>query len=162
MWPKRVGNSKIKSPVNMPVWASTGPVLVQWWQHRPSTGPILAHYGMFKVMLLQGVLHRKYFASFQLPYKHAITGQYWACTGPMLPASDQYGPGTGTYWHVYRVSTSLLSWDLLTVSGVSFRIIFIPGISSQGPSMFRATIVLTGLCENLEKQYTIKSIFIKD
>ena len=30
-------------PVNMPVWASTGPML----QHRPSTGPVLAHYGMF-------------------------------------------------------------------------------------------------------------------
>ena len=24
------------------------------------------------------------------------------CTGPMLPASDQYRPGTGNLWHVYR------------------------------------------------------------
>ena len=27
--------------------ASTGPVLVRCWQHRPSTGPVLAHNGMF-------------------------------------------------------------------------------------------------------------------
>jgi len=33
--------------VNMPVWASTGLVLVRCWQHWPSTGPVLAHYGMF-------------------------------------------------------------------------------------------------------------------
>ena len=33
-------------PVNMPVWPSTGPFLVRCWQHRPSTGPVLAHYGM--------------------------------------------------------------------------------------------------------------------
>ena len=28
-------------------------------------------------------------------HKHAIMGQYRANTGPMLPASDQYRPGTG-------------------------------------------------------------------
>ena len=33
-------------PLNMPLVASTGPVLVRCWQHRPSTGPILAHNGM--------------------------------------------------------------------------------------------------------------------
>jgi len=27
----------------MPLHASTGPVLVRCWQHRPSTGPVLAH-----------------------------------------------------------------------------------------------------------------------
>ena len=37
------------------------------------------------------------------PHKHAIMGQYRAITDPMLPASDQYWPGTGPYWHVYRV-----------------------------------------------------------
>ena len=31
----------------MPLVASTGPVLVRCWQHRPSTGPVLAHNGMF-------------------------------------------------------------------------------------------------------------------
>ena len=31
----------------MPVCASTGPVLVRCWQHRPSTGPVLACHGMF-------------------------------------------------------------------------------------------------------------------
>ena len=36
------------NPVNMPAWTSTGPVLVRCWQHWPSTGPELAHYGMFR------------------------------------------------------------------------------------------------------------------
>ena len=34
-------------PVNMTLVASTGPVLVRCWQDRPSTGPVLAHNGMF-------------------------------------------------------------------------------------------------------------------
>ena len=34
-------------PVNMPVGARTGPVLVQCWQHRPSTGPVQARNSMF-------------------------------------------------------------------------------------------------------------------
>ena len=34
-------------PINMPLCASTGPVLVQCCQHRPSTGPVLAHNGVF-------------------------------------------------------------------------------------------------------------------
>ena len=36
------------------------------------------------------------------PHKHAIVCQYWASTGPMLTASAQYQPSTGTYRHVYR------------------------------------------------------------
>ena len=35
--------------------ASTGPVLVRCCQHRPSTGPVLAHNGMF--MGMSGVLN---------------------------------------------------------------------------------------------------------
>ena len=35
------------------------------------------------------------------PCKHAIRFQYRACTGPMLTASAQYRPGTGTQRHVY-------------------------------------------------------------
>ena len=31
----------------MPLVASTGSVLVRCWQHRPSTGPVLATNGMF-------------------------------------------------------------------------------------------------------------------
>ena len=27
-------------------------------------------------------------------YEHSVMCQYWACTGPMLPASAQYRPGT--------------------------------------------------------------------
>jgi len=34
----------------MPLVASTGPVLVRCCQHRPSTGPVLAHTGMFTHM----------------------------------------------------------------------------------------------------------------
>ena len=34
-------------PVDMPVCASTGLVLGRCWQHRTSTGPVLAHNGMF-------------------------------------------------------------------------------------------------------------------
>ena len=30
-----------------------------------------------------------------LPHEHDVTCQYRACTGPMLPTSDQYRPGTG-------------------------------------------------------------------
>ena len=29
-------------PINMPLWASTGPVLGRWCQHRTSTDPVLA------------------------------------------------------------------------------------------------------------------------
>ena len=32
-------------------------------------------------------------------------GQSRACTGPMLPASAQYRPVTGTQWHVYGDGT---------------------------------------------------------
>jgi len=39
------------------------------------------------------------------PHKHVIMGQCRASTGPMLPASDQYWPGTGMYQHVYRDPT---------------------------------------------------------
>ena len=39
-------------PVKMPLVASTGPVLVRCCQHRPSTGPVLAHTGMFTGVLL--------------------------------------------------------------------------------------------------------------
>jgi len=35
--------------------ASTGPVLVRCWQHRPSTGSVLAHKGMFMVPTLRWV-----------------------------------------------------------------------------------------------------------
>ena len=35
-------------PDHMPVCASTGPVLVLCYQHWPSTGPVLAHNGMFR------------------------------------------------------------------------------------------------------------------
>ena len=36
------------------------------------------------------------------PINMPVGCQYRACTGPMLPAWDQYRPGTGTYRHVYR------------------------------------------------------------
>ena len=44
---KKVDVQEKVSPVNMPLVASTGPVLGQCWQHRPSTLPVLAHNGMF-------------------------------------------------------------------------------------------------------------------
>ena len=44
MWPNQTHNS---FPVNMPLVASTGPLLVRCWQHRTSTGPVLATNGMF-------------------------------------------------------------------------------------------------------------------
>ena len=37
----------IEDPVNMPLVASTGPILDRCCQHRPSTGPVLAYTGMF-------------------------------------------------------------------------------------------------------------------
>jgi len=36
------------------------------------------------------------------PHKYAITCHYRAGIGPMLAASDQYRPCTGTYRNVYR------------------------------------------------------------
>ena len=47
-----------------------------------------------------------------LPHKHAIMGQYWASIGPILPASDQYWPGTGPCWHVCRVIDKYGSFTL--------------------------------------------------
>ena len=40
---------------------------------------------------------------YNIRHKHAGMCQYGDCTGPMLPASDQYRPSTGNYRHVYRV-----------------------------------------------------------
>jgi len=42
----------VTNPVNMPLCASTGPVLARCWQHRTSTGPVLATNGMFIGTLL--------------------------------------------------------------------------------------------------------------
>ena len=39
----------------------------------------------------------------QLIHYNHINMPLCACTGPMLPVSDQYRPGTGTYRHVYGV-----------------------------------------------------------
>ena len=39
---------------------------------------------------------------FESPCKHSVILQYRAGTGPMLPASAQYWPITGIWWHVYR------------------------------------------------------------
>ena len=43
--------------------------------------------------------------------------QYWACTGPMRPASAQYRPSTGTYQHVYRVMVDTKRAPMLAESG---------------------------------------------
>ena len=43
-------------PINMPLCASTGPVLGRWWQHRTSTGRVLAHNGMFMGIMLVYIL----------------------------------------------------------------------------------------------------------
>jgi len=45
-YPAEAEFSDTDTPVNMPLVASTWPVLVRCWQHRPSTGPVLAHNGM--------------------------------------------------------------------------------------------------------------------
>ena len=42
-------NEFLRFPVNMPLVASIGPVLVRCWHYRPSTGPVLAHNGMIMV-----------------------------------------------------------------------------------------------------------------
>ena len=42
-----LSNDKCCVPINMPFRASTGHVLGRCWQHRHSTGPVLAHNGMF-------------------------------------------------------------------------------------------------------------------
>ena len=58
--PARPGGMVQRYPVNMPLVASTGSVLDLCWQHRLSTGPVLAHTGMFMMGLaVHGVL--KYF-----------------------------------------------------------------------------------------------------
>ena len=41
--------SQASTPINMPLCASTGPVLLRCCQHRTSTGPVLATNGMFKL-----------------------------------------------------------------------------------------------------------------
>ena len=79
-----------------------------------STGPVLEHNGMFiDRHVIKAGPQRTH------PHRHAIMGQYRVCTGPMLPASAQYSPGTGNLWHIYRVCfvhnnvpsvTKLLIW----------------------------------------------------
>ena len=54
----------------------------------------------------------------QLPCKHAVSCQYRACTGPMLPASAPYMPGTGPYRHVYRVKKAHASRDSFMIAFV--------------------------------------------
>ena len=46
----------------------------------------------------------------QQPCKHASSCRYRACTGPMLTASAQYRPGTGTYRHVYRIAGNRVAY----------------------------------------------------
>ena len=45
--------------------------------------------------------------STQFPYNHSVMYQYRASTDPMLAASAQYWPCTGTQWNVYRVISSM-------------------------------------------------------
>ena len=51
-------------PVNMPLCASTGPVLGRCWQHQPSAGPVLTCTGMFIVAVRRsrGLFEGSFFA----------------------------------------------------------------------------------------------------
>jgi len=51
----------------MPLVASTGPVLARCWQHRPSTGPVLARNGMFTGFILLDVL---FFVQTDMTFKY--------------------------------------------------------------------------------------------
>jgi len=48
----------MNNPINRPLRTSTGPVLDRCWQHRPSTGPVLATNGMFSDMLQEAENNR--------------------------------------------------------------------------------------------------------
>jgi len=47
LWLPKVNLLESYIPINMPLRASTGPVLVRCCQHRTRTGPVLATNGMF-------------------------------------------------------------------------------------------------------------------
>ena len=63
----------------------------------------LSRFTVFPVMLLLFIATDDYYYRFmsvalfmpRLPCKHTVSCQYWADTGPMLPASAQYRPSTG-------------------------------------------------------------------
>jgi len=51
---------------------------------------VVQERGILRYVVVQIVLNIMH-----IPHKHAAMCQYRACTGPMLPTSDQYIPGTG-------------------------------------------------------------------
>jgi len=101
-------------PVNMPIVASTGPVLVRCWQHRPSIGPVLAHNGMFMGMLKEPNNTCYHWEMVQIVTKpsnlwhNPINMPLCASTGPMLTASAQYRPGTGMFTGKFDAFTVVL------------------------------------------------------
>ena len=85
-------------PVNMPLVASTGPVLVLCWQHLPSTSPVLAHNGMF-----MGLARNTYpcFKSLKaLNYKYMYILSPAQCSPPS--AWDNISNTLTVIFYVYR------------------------------------------------------------
>ena len=78
-------------PIHIPLVASTGPVLDRCWQHLASTGPVLAHHGMFKLM---GMLINTV-PLFGFRCVHVGFGVR-ASDGPVSTLDVLHGPGEGT------------------------------------------------------------------
>ena len=68
-------------PINMPLCASTGPVLVRCWQHQTSTGPVLATTSRYGAGSLLFFLENQRFNSIQFQFicLHNAIGYLQAC-----------------------------------------------------------------------------------
>jgi len=104
-------------PVNMPLVVSTGPVLVQCWQHRPSTEPVLAHNGS-SYWVSSTETHEKLiwaelrnethflflnttvFTTYKQPWIRRSHRQY----NMRLTSARQWAPGRTSVWRIRKLS----------------------------------------------------------
>ena len=87
-------------PVPGLYWADTAIRLLKWQQCWNGNSYYLMAYSGNRLTINKPGTETRGLC--QLPCKHAVSCQYRDCTGPMLQASAQYRPGTGTYWHVIQ------------------------------------------------------------
>jgi len=91
-------------PINMPLRASTGPVLVRCCQHRPSTGPVPARNGMFTGLVMLLTLYTLCFSNklYTFPNTDLRIRKYLCYTH--TPSAAYY-----IAWHNHHLKVTLIA-----------------------------------------------------
>ena len=81
-------------PINMPLCASTGPVLGRCWQHWPSTGSVLAHNSMFmrSVMKCSAFVPRQLVAYYGSVHEYCIWFSFILLRGILAEVKEAHIP----------------------------------------------------------------------